>query len=401
MSSFDEIVDEFGVIVVRIADKLAELELAINNDTGFSAWLDTEMDDVALYGEEARAACARYLTILNYTESYGSKPCAIVAVSPVTLGLANKINALKVRAKELHESCHQCFIENDGSTLKKRNDRQRTLRMLKKRIEFPNINLDALDRAIPFLNKPASKARWSSSVMVPSERKTIADALKALKKKRLETFDDDAIDVLNNDIAQIESLPINTPVSFRPKNPINTQVCRLQGFTPGELPTSKTVYAANPVLVSNESDINTAIQWPNNDVSSRGRGKIVEDSPICFSLPQWFYYIVAASNPKRDVKYRHNPYAKTSYPGIWLGFRGAGESIKKFVMFTRRGKTPSSVTVGKAGISVAWTKAVDKHLSFEPDNRAGLSREQLIELAPNGEKVLRALDWRISHTDSS
>jgi len=262
-----------------------------------------------------------------------------------------------------------------------------------KRIDSP-LSLDATDRKIQILEGPAIQIAWYTQTTRPSTRKPLSLVIELAQKHLLNTQGADR-DMAEVELAKLQGMPSDTMVAYCPKRPVSSVRYRASSIVGNQHQKAVTGYAVNPVLFpygGYEPDLN--LFQPKRQTDNPGRPVTISDRRVSSFVPHFYWYKQreTATTTKKAPGKKKNPYAATSFPGIWLAARRRKTGWSALVMVKVPGRASTSFSIGRDGLENAWRKAGKIYCS-----QNNVLIDDLLRAAPPTEQVDRMLDWASSH----
>ena len=382
-------VSECEQLLSRFAQQVQELQAQIRAGTGFAFYQDAKE---ILRGADARAAIADSLGDYFYDgresiqlaqplDRYMAAGCSATTLERVQ-GLGG-LNHTKLLFKRFHEDIRRQFTTEAEAT--------RALRDVLGLCQAKLLNVEAVDRRVPVLPGPALRIAWFINQSAASVRATIGDAVAQLLRLQ-EQAGGDRLDMLNQEIAQLRSLPASLPVAHRLRRPVKVLKFRSSIAEGSGQRRMLTDYGKNPVLFLDQG-VEPTLVLPASSKSGDGRGRPSTISDLCVSpsLPNWFFYREQSISPDKPApaqsRGRKNPHASTAIAGIWFYRNASGNPGFRY---RRPNGRVSSVAIKRAeeGMYHAWTTAIDKAWPDKGDHE----KEGLYALCPSREALAKFLD---------
>lgn len=269
---------------------VAQLRREVENSTGFVFY--QQGDDEPLYGQAARHAVSAHLGEMHYPgiEDIGleSAPRFMsMAMPAATLPLIQSVNEAKKALQQWHEALARTQPNSYAAA--------QMNRAVLTRAQEPLLNLQMAERAVIWLQGPPVRLSWHYNTTSNSRRKTLGDVLAALDKlaDKLPAYRSGDIESARNRLA---SLPLNTPVAYRPSKPVTHLKCQYRFLNAEGAPQRGVCYAKNPIFYPDTTPApKPAISLPAEvqgkaPRSGAGRPSIISDKQVTPLLPNWFWY---------------------------------------------------------------------------------------------------------------
>jgi hypothetical protein len=287
---FASYVLECRELLVRLFPLVDQLKLHVEKTSGFVFY--QEGSEGALQGQQAREAISHHLGEMHYPgiEDIGIEPSPrfmTVAVHADTLPLLQAVNDAKKALQLWHEALARTQPNSYAAA--------QMNRAVLKRADEPLLNLQMAERSIICLAGPPVRLSWHYNTTSNSRRKMLGDVLVALEKlaDKLPEYRAGDIETARNSLA---SLPLDTPVAYRPSKPVTHLKCQYRYLNLEDGPQRGVCYAKNPIFYPETPFAPPpAISLP-AEVQGRkprggaGRPSIISDKQVTPLLPNWFWY---------------------------------------------------------------------------------------------------------------
>lgn len=372
-------------IIDRYDQTIEHLRNTVLEDTGFAYYQSVTAPPLS--GNKARERIADYLALRNWSDK-GRSPeeiekdlfqFMVVQASPTTVDAIGLVNASKNEFKTFHTEVRSQRMKEHGETEMKASEYFRSL--LPAGDEYLNPHI--IDRGIPLIDGCPSKVKFTIQISRFSQRKTIADAQNALRKKLDKAPIEEHAAELMAEIDELDNKPSDFPVVFRNRKPVKTLKFRAANVIKDGQRSTASGYARSPIFYASDLSLSPKITLPKEltggvKTKRRGRPPVVSDIPVSRSLPDWFWYIEGKEpSPRDDISTeqhtdgeKRNSLSKTVVSGIWL----ANNPLRFEVSRMKGGQT--SVTIDCFDVEGSWKKALKKRFGSD------YSELQFKELSP-------------------
>lgn len=267
-----------------------QLRCITESTTGFVFY--QQGNDDPLQGQAARNAISAHLGEMHYPgiEDIGLEPAPrfmAMAMPADSLPLIQAVNEAKKALQQWHEALARTQPNSYAAA--------QMNRAVLKRAQEPLLNLQMAERAVIWLEGPPVRLSWHYNTTSNSRRKSLGDVLVALEKlaDKLPDYRSGDIESVRNRLA---SLPLDTPVAYRPSKPVTHLKCQYRYLNAEGAPQRGVCYAKNPIFYPETLPApKPAIALPaevqgKTPRSGAGRPSIISDKPVTTLLPNWFWY---------------------------------------------------------------------------------------------------------------
>lgn len=384
-------------------DLLDAIEDCLLEEDRFSFWDDGAQDEPT---EKAAQRALAFVREWRYAqdEDLGLQYGLVCATNEV-LALVAALNEEKAKFAARHAQYTQSVIDQlrkpSGKALSAHvelRERQLAIRALKKLLDVPGtgaaINLDAIDRKVPVIDRPVLRATWYRERSFSSTKADPVSAIAHLNALLAENPDDSRIYA---DLEIARSLPQDARFLKDPK-PVTGQYCRLTPIRDPALSSNSPItrWGISPIFVLAQSGVVPVIRFIPPKVQDSGRDS--PDLPQPFAtLPTWYQRPPAKKVANHSKRKAHNPFAKTAYSGIWINVRKRNGCTEVAIFYAREGQSASSVSVGRQSLEYAWETACYRHIQSLSQPEGAPTLQTLKALQPSWEQVTQAEAWFIAN----
>lgn len=340
---------------------LHELQESIKQGSGFASF--QEWPEPAITDTAARQRIARYYGEISRKnddqelEEKQFKVFAAVAVDEAGRHAAEQLNIVKTEFREFHENVRSAFPDRVKAT--------DGMRLILKNCGHARLNLDAIDRQIPIVKYPTNKLSWGFNRSSVSRQRTIADALRELRKLQ-DTLGEYIHDTIEADIRRIEQEYPDTshPVSqiLRPSSVESLRLSYSYIDDSGHR-CSELIYGRNPAVLCGSGSQVPMLRLPKEMTGEgvsegRGRKKMISDRLLSPHLKRWYLYDIlptAKTDKPGPTASKRVPEAKTAVPGIWFALNARKKPV---LGYTNQQGSKTTRSISRYGLSDAWKTAV-------------------------------------------
>ena len=375
---YQQWIDDCNLLCDWLARQMSIVRNSIESSNGF-AYLQRG-NSSPISGGEARYAIASFISKLDYPEynealKESDDVYAAACVSIEVIKQADRLNMIKAEFREFHEKLRASFSSGKEGT--------EAMRLVLKRCGYPRLNLENADRLLPTVVAPATKLSWHYNQSPPSRRRTLADAVLALRKLQ-DVLGEPTHDAIEQDISNLESgqYPMNLPVAeVLRRNPVQSLRLAYSYLDTEGTRQRELSYGRNPALVLDRSGPLVCVPpkeiTGNGVADGRGRPKIISDRSVASFLQGWYHDNNPATKQRVPTKGTQNVNAKTSVPGVWFAMSRHGKPVFAFRDLCGQRTTRS---IQRYGLRQAWEYAIHNMQSHPPaDVRNALAASPPLE----------------------
>lgn len=267
-----------------------QLRTSVEHTTGDVFY--QEGNDTALTGDQARQAISQHIGEMRYRglEDIGKDPrprFMFLAIPMEVLPLLESVN----RAKKALQQWHEALARKQSNAYAA----AQLNRAVLKRAKEPLLNLQMAERANIWLPGPPTRLSWHYNTTANTRRKKLGDALVALEKlaDKLPEYRIPDIERVRHNLA---SVPLDTPVAYRPSKPITHLKCQYRYLDADGGSARGVCYAKNPIFFPDiPSSKPPSVSLPAEVMgrqtrSGAGRPSMISDRQVSELLPNWFWY---------------------------------------------------------------------------------------------------------------
>lgn len=281
---------ECGKLLDQLFPLVDQLRMQVDRSTGYVFYQQGAED--ALYGQLARQAISSHLGEMRYRglEDIGKQPqprFMALAINPAALPLLHSVNAAKKSLQLWHEALARTQPNSYAAA--------QLNRAVLKKAQEPLLNLQMAERGIIWLDGCPTRLSWHYNTTSNSRRKNLGEALLALEKlaDKLPQHRMGDIETALNSLA---SLPLDTPVAYRPSKPITHLKCQYRFLNKDNVSQRGVCYAKNPIFYPDTGITKSPVISLPAEIQGKelrkgvGRPSLISDRQVSRLLPNWFWY---------------------------------------------------------------------------------------------------------------
>lgn len=397
-------IDDVREQLARLTSLTQDLAQAV---TGSATWAYYWQDgEEAIGPEQSATRIAEYLLAWDYPDSTpeeGRAPrpqvVGYASVSEEALAIAGALNAQKAAWIQLHQEIRAEAAKDAMSAHNQDTGEVWATKQMRRALKLagrPNLDLDATDRRIPLLPGPAYRINFHRARSAASRSRTIADVIEVLETL-VQKSDDATRDNAQAEIQRLGRLDPETPVAYRAKRAVASARYRASYWREGVKQPALTNYASNPVLFPHGGPEPRLVVFASSHTTpGAGRPSTVSSDRVSPLLGEYFWYMdppAPAPTAQKVADARpHNPFAKTDYPGLWLGVRKAKSGLAPMVRAKISDTNNTSFSIKRLGLQAAWRCAAEQYCEFR-----GVPLQPVLNAIPDHHQVDQMMAWAESH----
>jgi hypothetical protein len=322
-----------------LCDQLAQAIL--HHDSTLDAWF--QINDDPCTGMPAREAMSAWLT--HTIKDTSDRRYGYLACSPNTLDIAQQYNVAGITFSGAYAALRKEIKDHTG----KEDDATTIARQVLGSIGEHHTDLERVRRQAAIAHGTLQHIRWFITQEVKSTRRTLRDAVTALKALSASVNEDRAaiieheIDLLTNTHYKPDK-----PVAVKRKTSVETDRCRAWTWDAKTFEVNAATYSGTLPLLC--ADTHTVVEKTlPSTIRSKGAGRpsTISNIPVSASLPGWFHYepsVKADDNQDEGkdgtaTKKRHaSPTMKTQIPHAKIFLKKEGGLYRPYLCYTYQQK---------------------------------------------------------------